>query len=179
MEGGDAVVGQAQNIERLGIDRRQGLVDLLGADLHGRRRQVEAIELAGQLAQGVVTATAHIGDDLRHRLLDPGRRLLAALDEHPEERFETFIVKPHHAHGCSTPLFWQNYYDGQALSGNGRLLGHHLFEGLDERGDPRMLGLEAGAVDDQAAGDLGDRLDLDQAVLLQGGTGRHQVDDAL
>src|SRR4051812_17460254 len=40
-------------------------------------------------------------------------------------------------------------------------------------------GLQRRAIDTQARADLGDALDLDEAVGLQGGAGRDEVDDAL
>ena len=59
-----------------------------------------------------------------------------------------------------------------SLSGIGRLA-----EALDPAVDLLGAGLERGAVDDEARGDVGDVLDLDQAVGLQGAAGLHQIDD--
>ena len=40
-----------------------------------------------------------------------------------------------------------------------------------------MLGLEAGAIYNQAAGYFGNRFHLDQTILTHGSTSRHQVND--
>src|SRR5262249_20804185 len=54
--------------------------------------------------------------------------------------------------------------------------------GLAEAVDPAMdlprPCLERGAVDDEARGDIGDALDLDEAVRAQGLAGLHEIDDA-
>src|SRR6185503_15972523 len=55
----------------------------------------------------------------------------------------------------------------------------HLAEAVDPAADPLRLGLERGAVDDEARGDVGDVLDLDQAVLAQRAAAVDQVDDAM
>src|SRR5579872_1896839 len=50
---------------------------------------------------------------------------------------------------------------------------------VDPAGDLVGPRLHRGAVDAEARADLGDALDLDEAVGLQGGAGRDQIDDAL
>src|SRR3954454_11478755 len=55
----------------------------------------------------------------------------------------------------------------------------HLTEAVDPAADPLRLGLERGAVDDEARGDVGDVLDLDQAVVTQRAAAVDKVDDAM
>src|SRR5689334_20263280 len=55
----------------------------------------------------------------------------------------------------------------------------HLTEAVDPVADPLRLRLERGAIDDEARGDVGDVLDLDQAVLAQGAAAVDQIDDAM
>src|SRR5262245_48304337 len=54
-----------------------------------------------------------------------------------------------------------------------------LAEAVDPVADSLRLGLERSAIDDEARGDVGDVLDLDQAVLLQRAPRIDQVDDAM
>src|SRR5262245_36750518 len=57
-----------------------------------------------------------------------------------------------------------------SLSGMGDL--------LDPRRDLAMPRLERGPVDDEPRRHVGDALDLDQPVRLEGGAGGHEIDDA-
>src|SRR6185437_12404547 len=52
-----------------------------------------------------------------------------------------------------------------------------LAEALDPAPDLLRARLQRGAVDDEAGGDVGDVLDLDEAVGAQGRAGLHEVDD--
>src|SRR5262249_19425839 len=54
-----------------------------------------------------------------------------------------------------------------------------LAESVDPVADPLRLRLERGAIDDEARGDVGDVLDLAQAVLLERAARIDQVDDAM
>src|SRR5258707_14817671 len=54
-----------------------------------------------------------------------------------------------------------------------------LAEAVDPVTDPLRLRLERGAIDDEARGDVGDVLDLDQAVVLERAARIDQVDDAV
>ena len=54
-----------------------------------------------------------------------------------------------------------------------------LAEAVDPAADPLRLRLERGAIDDEARGDVGDVLDLDQAVLLERAAGIDDIDDAM
>src|SRR6476469_8565949 len=55
----------------------------------------------------------------------------------------------------------------------------HLAEAIDPMADPPRPGLERGTIDDEARGDVGDMLDLDQPVFAQGAAAVDQVDDAM
>src|SRR5258708_20998968 len=52
-----------------------------------------------------------------------------------------------------------------------------LAEPLDPAGDLVGTGLEGSAVDDEARGDVGDALDLDEPVRLERRAGLHEIDD--
>src|SRR5882724_1297272 len=54
-----------------------------------------------------------------------------------------------------------------------------LAEAIDPEADPCRLRLERGAIDDEARGDVGDVLDLDQAVFLERAARIDEVDDAV
>src|SRR5687768_17439064 len=54
-----------------------------------------------------------------------------------------------------------------------------LAEAVDPATDSLRLRLERGAIDDEARGDVGDVLDLDQAVLLQRAPGVDDIDNAM
>src|SRR5476649_460548 len=54
-----------------------------------------------------------------------------------------------------------------------------LAEAIDPVADPLRLRLEGGAIDDEARGDVGDVLDLDQAVFLERTARIDEVDDAV
>src|SRR5579871_6876148 len=54
-----------------------------------------------------------------------------------------------------------------------------LADALDPGSHPLGIGLEPRPVHHQPGGDIGDQLDLDEMVGLEGAAGRHQVDDAL
>src|SRR5208282_395248 len=64
-----------------------------------------------------------------------------------------------------------------SLSGTGELLGRAP-EALDPGADFLRPRLERRAVDDEARGDVGDALDLDEAVRLERPASRDEVDDA-
>src|SRR5262245_22242504 len=55
----------------------------------------------------------------------------------------------------------------------------NLAETVDPVADALRLRLERGSIDDEARGDVGDVLDLDQAVIAQRATRIDQVDDAM
>src|SRR4051794_28130498 len=55
----------------------------------------------------------------------------------------------------------------------------HLSEAIDPMADPLRSRLERGSVDDEARGDVGDVLDLDQPVFAQSPAAVDQVDDAM
>src|SRR5262249_39672947 len=59
-----------------------------------------------------------------------------------------------------------------SLSGTG-----HLGEGWEPVVDLLRARLQRGAVEDEAGGHVGNALDLDEAVRLQGRAGLHQIDD--
>src|SRR5471030_1022253 len=63
---------------------------------------------------------------------------------------------------------------GPSLSGN-----RQLAEAIDPAADPLGLRLERRAVHDEARGDVGHMLDLDQAVFAQGASAVDEVDDAV
>src|SRR6266436_4901867 len=52
-----------------------------------------------------------------------------------------------------------------------------LAEPLDPAGDLVGAGLEGSAIDDEARGDVGDALDLDEPVGLERRAGLHEIDD--
>src|SRR5262245_9190570 len=54
-----------------------------------------------------------------------------------------------------------------------------LAEAVDPVADALRLGLERGAIDDETRGDVGDVLDLDQAVLLERAARVDDIDDAM
>src|SRR5687767_809974 len=64
--------------------------------------------------------------------------------------------------------------DGPLSGGTG-----DLAEAVDPAADPFRLRLERGAIDDEARGDVGDLLDLDQAVFLQRAARVDEIDDAM
>src|SRR5262245_21463796 len=64
--------------------------------------------------------------------------------------------------------------EASSLSGTG-----NLAEAVDPVADALRLRLERGAIDDEARGDVGDVLDLDQPVLLQRAAGIDEIDDAM
>src|SRR5476651_2603085 len=64
--------------------------------------------------------------------------------------------------------------EASSLSGNGKLA-----EAIDPAADPLGLRLERRAVHDEARGDVGHMLDLDQAVFAQGAAAIDEVDDAV
>src|SRR5215470_8993674 len=53
-----------------------------------------------------------------------------------------------------------------------------LPEAIDPGADFLRPGLQGRAVHDQARGDVGDALDLDETIRPQSGAGLHQIDDA-
>ena len=74
MVGLDAVAGQRQGVEGVGIDGGNGRVDLGGGDAQGLDRGTgEAVEAGGQIEQGGIAAGADIGDDVAHDGVDVGR----------------------------------------------------------------------------------------------------------
>src|SRR5918993_3718373 len=54
-----------------------------------------------------------------------------------------------------------------------------LAEAVDPATDPLRLRLQCGTIDDEARGDVGDVLDLDQAIFLQRPARVDQIDDAM
>src|SRR4030095_10541689 len=54
-----------------------------------------------------------------------------------------------------------------------------LAEAVDPAADPLRLRLQRGAIDDEARGDVGDVLDLDQAVFLERAAPIDEVEDAM
>src|SRR5207344_3169573 len=54
-----------------------------------------------------------------------------------------------------------------------------LAEAVDPTADPLRLRLERGAIDDEARGDVGDVLDLDQAVFLERAARIDEIDDTM
>src|SRR5580704_10705329 len=64
---------------------------------------------------------------------------------------------------------------GAALSSSSGI--GRLAETLDPIGNFRRAGLQCGAIDDEARSDVGDMLDLDEAIGAQGAAGRDEIDD--
>src|SRR5579871_5425605 len=64
---------------------------------------------------------------------------------------------------------------GAALSSSSGIGG--LAEALDPVGHLRRARLQRGAIHDEARGDIGDMLDLDETIGAQGATGRNEIDD--
>src|SRR3546814_8176574 len=72
---------------------------------------------------------------------------------------------------CSSDLHDRRWRDGSC---------RRVLDRAPERVDQRhhaLTRLEGGAADDQAAADLGDRLDLDQPVFLERAPRRDEIDD--
>ncbi len=102
-----------------------------------------------------VAARGDIGDDRRDGSIDIG----GGLALRGEQRGEDSRRNPRR--------------DVSSLSGDiGRLA-----EALEPGSDLLRPRLQRGAVDDEARADLGDALDLDEAVGLQRRAGLHEIDD--
>ena len=156
--------GEGQRLAlRGGHLRGRGMTLGIG-DAQARRIGLDLVELARVVDDGRVAARAHVGDDLGDDAVDILVGVAIAAEEGRELLLETRRrgVEPERPDALGVP------------SGT-----THLAEAVDPAADPLGLRLERGAVDDEARGDVGDVLDLDQPVVAQRAAAVDQVDDAV
>src|SRR5690242_18679958 len=109
------------------------------------------------------------------------RRVRSMTAASPRVRTSSMIAATAASTSASTSRFSATSVAKDAAKPGARLSSLRGIGRLAEALDPaaHLLGarLQGGAVDDEARGDVGDVLDLDEAVRLQGAAGLHQIDD--
>ncbi len=118
---------------------------------------LDLVELLRVLDQGRIAAGAHVGHDVGHDPVD----ILVDVPIAPEE---------------SREFLFETRRRGVESKAAARLISRKRSTHWPIRS---RLGLERGAIDDEARGDVGDVLDLDQAVLLERAARIDEVDDAM